>query len=104
MVRKDGSRFPAEVASTIFTDEGGNEQTTIIVRDITERKQAEDALRDRERHIHALLAATQFAEPVLFGRIIDALAHAQGGGPGLSWPHLLPLVRLSWRLAPTVNT
>ena len=41
---------------------------------------------------NVLLAATQFAEPVLFGRIIDALAHAQGGGPGLSWPHLLPLV------------
>ena len=41
---------------------------------------------------NVLLAATQFAEPVLFGRIIDALAHAQGGGPGLFWPHLLPLV------------
>ena len=41
---------------------------------------------------NVLLAATQFAEPVLFGRIIDALAHAQGGGSGLSWPHLLPLV------------
>ena len=41
---------------------------------------------------NVLLAATQFAEPVLFGRIIDALAHSQGGGPGLFWPHLLPLV------------
>ena len=41
---------------------------------------------------NVLLATTQFAEPVLFGRIIDALAHAQGGGPGFSWPPLLPLV------------
>ena len=41
---------------------------------------------------NVLLATTQFAEPVLFGRIIDALAHAQGGGPGFSWQPLLPLV------------
>ena len=38
------------------------------------------------------LAGAQFAEPVLFGRIIDALAHAQGGGSALSWAKLLPLV------------
>jgi ATP-binding cassette, subfamily B, beta-glucan exporter len=36
------------------------------------------------------LATAQFAEPVLFGRIIDKLAGTQGGA--LSWPHLLPLV------------
>jgi ATP-binding cassette subfamily B protein len=41
---------------------------------------------------NVLLAAAQFAEPVLFGRIIDALAHAQGGGPGLSWREIVPLV------------
>ena len=28
------------------------------------------------------LAAALFAEPVLFGRIIDSLAHAQGDAPG----------------------
>jgi ATP-binding cassette, subfamily B, beta-glucan exporter len=38
------------------------------------------------------LAAVQFAEPVLFGRIIDSLAGAQGGGGSLAWPALLPLV------------
>ncbi len=38
------------------------------------------------------LAATQFAEPVLFGRVIDTLASAQGQGSRLSWPGLLPLV------------
>jgi glucan exporter ATP-binding protein len=38
------------------------------------------------------LAAAQFAEPVLFGRIIDSLAGAQGEGGSLSWPGLLPLV------------
>jgi ATP-binding cassette, subfamily B, beta-glucan exporter len=39
---------------------------------------------------NVLLATAQFAEPVLFGRIIDGLA--QGQGVSLSWPNLLPLV------------
>ena len=38
------------------------------------------------------LALVQFAEPVLLGRIIDSLAQSQGGGPSLSWEHLLPLL------------
>ena len=37
------------------------------------------------------LAAAGLAEPVLFGRIIDALAGAQNGG-ALDWPALAPLV------------
>ncbi len=37
------------------------------------------------------LAAAALAEPVLFGRIIDALAGAQNGG-ALDWPKLTPLV------------
>jgi len=32
------------------------------------------------------LAAAQFAEPVLFGRIIDSLAGVQGTGHSISWP------------------
>ena len=38
------------------------------------------------------LAAAGLAEPVLFGRIIDALASAQGAGGALDWPKLTPLV------------
>jgi glucan exporter ATP-binding protein len=38
------------------------------------------------------LAAAQFAEPVLFGRIIDSLAGAQSAGGPLSWARLLPLI------------
>src|SRR5262249_4154384 len=38
------------------------------------------------------LATAQFAEPVLFGRIIDSLAGAQGAGGSLSWAHLVPLI------------
>jgi len=38
------------------------------------------------------LAAAGLAEPVLFGRIIDALASAQGSGGAPDWPRLTPLV------------
>ncbi len=41
---------------------------------------------------NVLLAGAQFAEPVLFGRIIDSLAHAQGNESLLSWSRISPLV------------
>jgi ABC-type multidrug transport system fused ATPase/permease subunit len=41
---------------------------------------------------NVLLAGAQFAEPVLFGRIIDSLAHAQGNESSLSWSRIFPLV------------
>ena len=41
------------------------------------------------------LAAAQFAEPVLFGRVIDALAGAQTQPAGALWPTLLVLL-VAW--------
>ena len=41
------------------------------------------------------LAAAQFAEPVLFGRIIDALAGVQNKTGATTWDNLLPLL-LAW--------
>lgn len=43
-IRKDGSRFPGEVTSAVFTDAYGNPRTSMIIRDVTERKQAEQKL------------------------------------------------------------
>ncbi len=46
-VRKDGSRFWADIVITALRDEAGHlKGFTKIVRDITERKQAEEALRE----------------------------------------------------------
>jgi ATP-binding cassette subfamily B protein len=39
-----------------------------------------------------LLAAAQFAEPVLFGRVIDTLSSAQASPSGVSWPRLTVLL------------
>ncbi len=38
MIRKDGTKFPADVTSTIFTDEQGRQRTSMIIRDITESR------------------------------------------------------------------
>ncbi len=39
------------------------------------------------------LAISQFAEPVLFGRVVDALSNYPSDGVSL-WPHLLPLLSI----------
>ncbi len=39
--RKDGTKFPGEISSAIFKDTEGKPKTSMIVRDISERKQAE---------------------------------------------------------------
>jgi len=40
-IRKDGTHFPAEISSAIFKNPEGQEHASMIIRDITERKQAE---------------------------------------------------------------
>ena len=42
--------------------------------------------------VNVALASAQFIEPILFGRIVDTLANAQGGARQVSWLDLLPLV------------
>ncbi len=40
-VRKNGSSFPGEISSVIFTDHDGKQKTSVTIRDITERKLGE---------------------------------------------------------------
>ncbi|MCK9277912.1 MAG: PAS domain S-box protein, partial [Methanoculleus sp.] len=42
--RKDGTTFPGEVSSALYTDRDGQVRTTMIIRDITDRKRTEEAL------------------------------------------------------------
>jgi len=49
LLRKDGSSFPGEVAASLIRDADGNPKGLIaVVRDISERKRAEEALRESE--------------------------------------------------------
>ncbi|MBC7845329.1 MAG: PAS domain S-box protein [Flavobacterium sp.] len=41
--RKDGSKFPGEISSVVFTDANGQEKTLMTIKDITERKSLEKA-------------------------------------------------------------
>ncbi len=45
-IRKDGTIFPCEISSGLFTDKYGQTKTILIIRDITERKQAEEKLKE----------------------------------------------------------
>ena len=46
-IRKDGSRFPVEMASSLFQDKEGSTYSSIIIRDITERKHLEQQLLEK---------------------------------------------------------
>ena len=48
--RKDGTEFPAEAAISKLTQDGAT-TFTVVLRDITRRKQAEEALRESERQL-----------------------------------------------------
>jgi PAS domain S-box-containing protein len=47
-IRHDGSKFPVEISTSIFLDKHGRRATSIIIRDITERKRMEETLRASE--------------------------------------------------------
>jgi PAS domain S-box-containing protein len=44
MIRKDGTRFPVELSTSVFTDQNGIPRSSMIIRDITERKVSEEQL------------------------------------------------------------
>lgn len=46
LLRKDGSRMPGEVSCVLFEDFSGQKRGSAIIRDIAERKHAEQMLRD----------------------------------------------------------
>lgn len=50
-IRKDGTHFPVEISSAVFTDHEGLENTSMIIRDITERKREEELLQESERSL-----------------------------------------------------
>jgi len=67
-VRKDGVRFPIELAVSAWQT-GGATHFTAVVRDITERKQGEDVLRQREDQLR------QAQKMEAIGRLAGGVAH-----------------------------
>ncbi len=58
-IRKDGTIFPVSVSAWLIRDRQGNPAGIgAFVRDITERKKAEEKLRESEEHLKTLLDST----------------------------------------------
>jgi len=55
-IRGDGSKFPMEVSSSVFSDHHGKMRTSMIIRDITERKRTELTLQSSEIRLRELNA------------------------------------------------
>jgi len=53
--RKDGSTFVGEASSNLFVDSDGITKSSLIIRDITKRKKAEEELIDSETRLKAYL-------------------------------------------------
>lgn len=71
-VRKDRSTFPVEIEAKVFLYQG-NQNRVAALRDITERKLAEAALRESEERFRAVMeqAADAFILHDMNGKIID---------------------------------
>lgn len=56
LLRRDGNRFPAEISTAVLKDDAGQPRMLVsLIRDVSERKAAEEKLRRREAHFRALL-------------------------------------------------
>ncbi len=72
--RTDGTKFPASVSMTVFQSPEGRNLSTFIIRDITERKKTESALREKTGALErsnkdleqfAFVAAHDLREPLV---------------------------------------
>jgi PAS domain S-box-containing protein len=94
VVRKDGEKRRAEISSAVIRDSAGKVKTVAQILDITERKRAEEELRQSyvklrrtlEGTVHALVSAIEMRDPYTAGhqRRVTLLACAIAKEMGLA--------------------
>lgn len=60
MLRGDGTRFDAEISSVIYVDDAGETLSSVVVRDITDRRHAQASLAAKELAERANRAKSEF--------------------------------------------
>lgn len=58
MIRGDGTKFPVEISTAVFLDQEGKSRTSMVIRDITERERAQQALKGSEERHRAFVNAS----------------------------------------------
>ena len=91
--KKDGSIFPVEISTSTFTLRNRNVLCGVI-RDITERKRAQEELSEREQIMKAILSASPVGICLVRNRIIDqanrAMNRIWGYQEGSPWLEKAP--------------
>lgn len=82
-IRSNGEKFPAEVSSSFFKDRDGNVRTSMIIRDITERKRSEANLQANRDMLNRLLhISSNFidsgVEAIDYKKTVDTILEISG--------------------------
>ena len=56
-IRKNGERFPVEFVSSVFTDENGEKMSTVMMMDVTQKKEVERKLKLHARMLNEIQEA-----------------------------------------------
>ena len=79
MIRANGEKFPVEITSAMFVDVSGQQKTSIIIRDITERRQREEENKRISEKLRALAARLQAVREEERTRIAREIHDELGG-------------------------
>jgi PAS domain S-box-containing protein len=70
LIRRDGSKFPGEVSTNLFKSRDGRDRTSMIIRDVTERRRIQEALQKGEERYR--LISSLASDYMFYSRVDDS--------------------------------